>query len=254
MSIGSSLPIGGFAEINGESLVSYINGTPTLNNFSKTGAGFAKQGVSMELGFTYFFKRNAKWSFLFDIGQTNNSVDVLSAEQVLKSSLNYLQSQDATFISITSAQYTINDASIGTSYRAKTHSTNFEIGSMVGIGILNYPHFEINYQANLNYYPQSYSRVTYTNVGAEPSSVAVMYKVFSKIYWTWHLKNPEGKLLKPKIDFGFKVSYRYSDFTYYEAFDRLTHSRRVNTLFPRFSESMVNYRLINIMVHVAYRF
>ncbi|MBX2947414.1 MAG: hypothetical protein KF725_16410 [Cyclobacteriaceae bacterium] len=245
ISSGWAIPLGSFAKSSPEKIVRVYNNDPyppyiRVENYARESSGAAIKGSFINIHFAY--RLNQKWLMLAQAGFTRNAVNAQGASDFLNK---FPSSSPFNSFSIRAVDYTVLTISSGLNYQLTWRRNGLNFGPMLGIGIMDYPDYEISFKES-DFAPLTIRR----HLGAQPNLVGLLYGGVAEIYHKWNLRQKGTYKLLARVDVGLRLSYSAADFTYYSTLG----NRDTN---PRIFESYkdeVNYRLLNLGLSIGYKF
>lgn len=245
ISSGWAIPLGAFSKSSPEKIVQVYNNDPdpeyiSIENYARKGSGAAMKGSFINIHFTY--RLNAKWLMLAEAGFTRNAVNDQDASDFLN---NFLTSSAYNSIRIRAIDYSFLTISSGLNYQLTWKKNGFNLGPMLGLGIMDYPNYEISFKES------DFSPLTaHKHLGAQPNLVSFLYGGVVEIYHKWNLRQKGTYKLLAKLDVGLRLSYLAADFTYYSTLG----SKDTNPRIFKYYKDEVNYRLLNLGFRIGYNF
>jgi hypothetical protein len=244
-SYGGAIPLGAFAQSSPEKIVQVYNIDPfpsytRIENFDRKNSGAAMPGSYLGINFSYKISR--KWMIQTEVGFSRNNLNTQDVTNYLNE--NQTSSELISF-NVNAVDYSVLSISEAVAYHLEWKNNGVNFGPLIGLGIMQYPYYEIGFQDMNN----SSTRV-YKHQGAQPNLTSFLYGGVAEIYHKWNLRLKNKSEPLARLDIGLRISYAAADFTYNTAMG----IKETNQTYVEYYEDEINYRVLNLGFRLGYHF
>jgi hypothetical protein len=245
-SYGGAIPLGAFAQSSPEKIVQVYNIDPfpsytRIENFDRKNSGAAMPGSYLGINFSYKISR--KWIIQTEVGFSRNNVNTQDVTDYLNE--NQTSSGLISF-NVNAVDYSVLSISEAIAYHLEWKNNGVNFGPLIGIGIMNYPYYEIRFQDANTLSTGVYKK----HLGAQPNLTSFLYGGVAEIYHKWNLRPKNKTEPLARLDIGLRISYAAADFTYNTAMG----TKETNQRIVEYYEDEINYRVLNLGFRLGYHF